>query len=118
MIEDSLDLSLLNPGIRRTVALLRANDFETVNSGDGVTHECVCDSPFPYVTITVEPLALIDEADRLYDLMTDLGIEVGYMAEDGSGIAIEAAYWPTSGDAYIILNGVDDDMLFGAEDEI
>lgn len=76
------DLDNLNPGVRRLVAFLREQGFETVNSGDGATHLCTCDLEFPYVSIQINhDQDLIREADRLYGMMRNLGIQMQVVPE-------------------------------------
>jgi hypothetical protein len=106
----------LNPGIRRVVRFLHVHLFESINSGDGRTHVCECDADYPFVTIRVAPSLMAQEADRLYKLLTDEGIEFTGTDEEGHGTSIEATYWPADGeDAWISLLGVDDEMLVSAK---
>ena len=90
-----MDLNELNPGIRKTVAWLVSQGFETCDSGDGETHEFECDQPQPYVTMLVPACLLVSEAKRLmYRLKTQHGIEVQTMDEEVTVPAIQAAYNP------------------------
>jgi hypothetical protein len=86
----------LNPGVRRLVTWLREHGFNTFDSGDGVTHEFANDNAFPYVAITVEPSALIAEADRLERLLASVGIACQPQTQSGDVPTIEAQYSPAS----------------------
>jgi hypothetical protein len=112
-----VDLTTLNPGIRRTVAFLRANGFETIDSGDGRTHEYECDQPTAYVHMLVAtPDDLISETQRLYDVLGDR-IVFRDPVMDGDtvtlGPMVEAHYSPRDGIATISLWHVDDALLEG-----
>jgi hypothetical protein len=114
---DGLLLRALNPGIRKVVAMLRGLGFQTTSSGDGKTHECVCDLDRPFVTIRVsKPKRLARTAKRLATIIRDLGYELGEWTEDGEplGIVIEASYFIEIDEAYIQLIGLDDAMLVAA----
>lgn len=69
-------LESLNPGIRRTVALLRARGFRTCDSGDGETRDHPCDREDGYVVVEVEPKRLAEEADRLASVLQGAGVRV------------------------------------------
>ncbi len=106
----------VNPGIQRTVALLRAHGFETTDSGDGQTHDFTCDQPMPYVHIQVVPAsALIARADDLLRLITKYGVSFADspFSPDGEiiGPHLEAHYSPADGLATISLFNVDDAAL-------
>ena len=116
-IMKSLDLASLNPGIRFTVAMLRSHGFNTVDSGDGKTHEFECDQSIPYVHIQVHPYtALVEEADRLCRLLRDRGVSFADATFDAEGNLvgphIEAHYSPADGIATISVSNVDDALLF------
>lgn len=66
----------INPGIRRCVALLRAAGFETVDSGDGETHDYDCDREVGYVACRVRPGDLAAETDRLTYVLRRAGVRV------------------------------------------
>ena len=105
----------LNPGIRRTVAWLRSLGFNTVDSGDGETHDYGCDRPRAYVAMTVPqlvgcPAALVTEAERLASEVRKLGIPVWEQSENGE-VWIQASYDPANGIGVLDLNGLRDDML-------
>ena len=99
----------LNPGIRRTVTLLRRWGFDTCDSGDGVTHDHACDQPMPYVHIRVDRVhQLAMEAQRLAGLLQRHDITTCPMDEAGTAKAIEASYSPAHGFATITLWNVSD----------
>lgn len=94
-----IDLETLNPGIRWFVGWLRNLGFDTCDSGDGVTHEHLCDRETPYVAIRVhDPMCLIPESNRLFSNLEGAGISL----ED---IHIQANYSPQDGFAFIDLSG-------------
>lgn len=100
----------LNPGIRRTVAWLRAKGFRTTDSGDGVTHSFECDRDEAYCSIAVEPARLVSEAARLCLLLEDAGVAVHPMGPEAL-VTIQATYDPADGSAFIDLVGLDDGLL-------
>lgn len=104
----------LNPGIRKLVALLNANGFVTVDSGDGVTHDHDCDREYAYVVCQTEPDLLLRETDGLVALMAKHGVSVMAQSEDGTP-CIQATYDPIDGSALIDLMNVTDAMLVGVE---
>ena len=66
-----------NPGIRPMLKFLHRHGFDTVDSGDGVTHEFGCDRPFPYVVIKCRPGVLASETRRVMGLLVGHGVEFG-----------------------------------------
>lgn len=77
----ALDLSMIDPGIRRTVAWLNTHGFRTTDSGDGASKfdptgpyywpdadECGV-SRVPHVIIQVTPEQMVATADRLYTML-------------------------------------------------
>lgn len=107
----------LNPGIRRTVAWLRERGFDTCDSGDGATHDHVCDRPYVYVTIRCAPADLVVEAHRLAELLRAVGVPIVPQGEafDENGracaVGVVASYDPVDGFALIDLVGLDDAQL-------
>ena len=108
----NLDYDSLNPGIRLTVRWLRALGFETLDSGDGQTHEHGCDREGPYVVMRVAAEKLLEQADRLVQAVRDKGIVLTSINPWGVP-AVQASYDPVSGTAYLDLMDVDDDLLQG-----
>lgn len=102
----------LNPGIRRVVALLNVNGFETTDSGDGKTHDHPCDRDYAYVVIRTEVSRLANESDRLVALMAGAGVKVG-PSNDRDEPCIEASFDPVDRTALIQLMHVDDELLRG-----
>lgn len=101
-------MSDLNPGIVKTVEWLREQGFNTVDSGDGETHEFECDLPMPYVHMRVEDVGqMAAEAQRLErTLRLQKGVNTGPCNEDGTAPCIEAHYNPADGYAIISLYNV------------
>lgn len=116
---DDLDYEKLDPGIRRVVALLRAHNFHTVDSGDGVTKFLpespfyVADpdsvNPFPHVACMVDPEQMVSEARRLKTLLAGHGVAVAPMGNDKP--SIHASYDPADETALLILVSVEDTDL-------
>lgn len=108
------EIDALNPGIRSTVLKLREWGFDTVDSGDGKTHEHGCDMPCPYVHIRVGSHCLVEATDSLYfQLAHHAGIDFSNPPnpqEDPEAWAkhpsIEASYSPVDGHAFITLTNV------------
>jgi len=101
----------LNPGIRRLVGWLRANGFDTCDSGDGQTHDHECDRSYPYVTIIAPKWELVAQADRLNRLLVDVGVPIRSISEEPLHGAIQATYDPADGSGVIDLTGVSDKDL-------
>ena len=105
------DYEELDPGIREVVRFLRENDFETTDSGDGLTklagmspEEIAAQDeviPEPHVFIVTERGEMLDEADRLHGLFVAVGFE-----EDAIGV--QALYSPGDGVPILMLTGVSD----------
>lgn len=114
---------MMNPGIKETVRLLRELGFDTVDSGDGVTHLCECDAPVPYVHMLVPRKILCDEADRLREIIEsragstvwsrELPDPIGEPGETYSP-SIQASYVPHDGHSVISMFGITDADLFAA----
>jgi hypothetical protein len=109
-----LDLNTLDPGIRLTVRLLRALDFNTCDSGDGKSKvEAIAEGEaldVPHVFMRTDPERMRAEADRL---ATSLGSPPhGLPLPPGS---VEATYSPLDGSALLVVYGIDDAALAAAE---
>lgn len=105
----------LNPGIVNTVAWLQSKGLQTVDSGDGKTHDFECDRDHAYVVMVVKPADLAAEADRLMALLRLAGIEVKAHGPEGTTHpAISASYDPGNGVAILDLMYVDDAILAAA----
>lgn len=108
---NDIDYDTLNHGISKTVRWLRSQGFETMDSGDGKTHEYECDRDEPYVVMGCYGHDLKQNADRLMHALVDIGITVSPI---GLGpIYIQATYDPVNELALIDLVGVDDSVLEG-----
>lgn len=103
----------LNPGIRRTVALLRARGFGTCDSGDGETHDHPCDREDGYVVVQVEPARLVEEADRLAAVLQGAGVRVmPRELEPVAGVThIQASYCPVDRIGLIDVSPIHDRQL-------
>lgn len=95
-----LDYDQLDPGIRDTVALLRAAGFETSDSGDGesksaedyASGEAI---PFPHVAARTTPQTMLVDAERMFALL-------------GEPWQVEATYIASTGTAYLFASRVTD----------
>ena len=110
----------LDPGIRHTVRWLQSEGFNTTDSGDGETKlqgddPYPCALPFPHVVVSVSPANLYEEADRLWELLIQIGIDVHATFMDNEQLVprvnVEATYFPGSKTAMILLSGVRDSDL-------
>lgn len=106
-------LESLNPGIRRTVALLRARGFRTCDSGDGETHDHPCDREGGYVVVQVEPARLAEEADRLASVLQGAGVRVrAQELERIDGVThVQAMYCPIDRVGVIDVSPIHDRQL-------
>ena len=114
----------LDKGIRDTVMWLREKGFDTTDSGDGVSKateqpDMTFVMEYPHVAMKVDPAKMHAEADRLWDLLTDTGIDVFATSEveeqEMPVVNVEATYFPASQSALILLTGVNDKMLWEAK---
>lgn len=97
-----LDYGTLDPGIRKTVRVMRDALFNTCDSGDGVSKppdERVVEGP--HVFCRCVPRLLVDEADRMQREI------VG----DREGVTVEASYSPADGVGIIAVFGLSDEGL-------
>lgn len=102
MAQDLMKIDL-NPGIVKTVEWLRNHGFETCDSGDGQTHDYECDLPVPYVHMMVDPSKLVSETDRLVKLLSEQGVKLEPMNQEGTTPTVDGGYSPLSGLASISL---------------
>ncbi len=110
----------LDPGIRYTVLWLRSEGFDTTDSGDGESKLVGDDSypgalSFPHVVLSVPPSNLYAEADRLWERLIQIGIDVQATFMDNEQLVprvnVEATYFPGSKTSMILLTGVKDSDL-------
>lgn len=100
----------MDPGIRCTVALLRAHGFDTTDSGDGVSKiggELDHDNEVmrvPHVFMRVQSATMIEESHRLAGLVRER-----FMWPTTA--TVEVTYSPVDGVAVLMLMGADDSML-------
>lgn len=108
--------SELDPGIRRTVMLLRKRGFNTIDSGDGVSKPPDgCNLPYPNVFIQAGG-QVVRESHRLWQfLMTEFNVCVSVISEDEDEPRIQATYDPANCTGVVELANVDDALLFGPE---
>lgn len=107
----------INPGIRRTVALLIEAGFQTCDSGDGETHLHECDRDHGYVAAAVRPAVAVAEADRLVKVLEGLGLRVeplGWEKPPPGVVHVQATYLPASGYAFLEVEHIHDRMLLGS----
>lgn len=99
---EKMNYEELDPGIRTVVFVLRNYDFETTDSGDGVTKPEGND--YPHVFMKVDPEKLISESHRLLRILKMLGLTV-------QASQIQASYDPVDQVAVLILIDVTDKTL-------
>jgi len=104
----------LDPGITEVVALLQGWDFETTDSGDGVTKLRAGWSPdealdIPHVHMQVRPDLMVQKADLLRGLLRCHNIPVE--SQRPGGIYIQASYDPMHDSAILSLYGLNNELL-------
>jgi hypothetical protein len=107
----------LNPNIRRTVAWLNERDWHTCDSGDGATQDYECDWPTAYVVIDGwcgPGFGSTPPNEYARDLLSDVERLLG---KSLAGVSVELSYSLPSERMFLVLLGVDDARLFGAEVE-
>lgn len=121
-----LNYGELDPGIRRTVKLLRDAGFETSDSGDGSKAETMlCSAPFPMIAIPVEP-AEGDEipewgqgeetANKVFELLLDntadpLTWEPKVLETDEPPATVEYSYSALDGIGVVVITNFSDKDL-------
>jgi hypothetical protein len=102
----------LDPNIRQVVLFLDAAGFTTTDSGDAghkpedertmgeIAHVCC--------VVAGSPVA---EADRMFQLLSDIGVDVKQQGPDVSDVCIQADYDPATKSGSIMLMGLTDDKL-------
>ena len=100
----------LDPGIRRLVTLLRANGFNTTDSGDGsktTTMGCAPDGPM--VATVTRGTALVTDAHAVHDLLERHTKPATLTRKD---VSIEGSYCTVDNMALVVVIGVSDaDLL-------
>jgi hypothetical protein len=118
-----MNFNEINPGIVKIVAMLQANGFNTVDSGDGVTNvelELEDALEFPHVFMVVDPDKLVTESQRLYDLLepaANFNPDVEMIPDQPLG-TIEVSYSPVDKSCVMALSGLDDAFLFGPDPDL
>lgn len=117
---DDIDYDELDPGIRKTVRLLRAAGFDTTDSGDGQSKfknsdaGCAIDMPNVFIVVADKHRIAL-EADRLLMFLKSQGVNFDVadddLEEDAFGPHVEASYHPIAGVGILALFNVDDDVL-------
>jgi hypothetical protein len=77
--------------------------FHTIDSGDGETRDYECDRPMPYVVMDCDGLDLIDECDRLCNLLAEFGITTAPLGNPEGNPSIQGSYDPVDLTATIEL---------------
>jgi hypothetical protein len=104
----------LDPGIRDVVDLLQSWEFETTDSGDGVSKLAAGWSPdevmsVPHVHMRVRSVSLVEKARLLLGLLRNNGVIVGACGEGEA--YIQASYDPADDSGVLSLYGLDDERL-------
>lgn len=81
--------------VRELVVRLRAEGFDTFDSGDG-SSEFPYGNPFPHVFIAVEPSRLVAETERAKEWLASVGVHFGPQNEHGTAPEICGSYSPTA----------------------
>ena len=103
-----LDLDILDPGVRNMVSWLRLNEFDTTDSGDGVSKskndmEGVLDVPHVIIGSLHSVDSLQNEALRLWNLLRKY-----IVVEPGM---IQASYDPADNSYVLSLTDHDDSFI-------
>ena len=105
-----LNISELDAKIRETVRILNEYGFETCDSGDGSKYpEMECARDHAHVSIIVTPEELVDETDRLLNILDMLGVKVGPIGDENCAW-IQASYDPVGETAILEVLHLTDDM--------
>jgi len=112
-----------NPGIAKVVTMLQDANFDVIDSDDGITNMGLeiegASDEHPFVTMLVDPQSMVTESHRLMELLKsksnclDPNTGLGYIM-----ITIEAIYSPFDGKATLILTGLDDEDMFGFDEDL
>ena len=110
----------LDPDIVDVVRLLWRAGFWPTDSGDGHTkmerlgYDASDSLAYPHVFMVCERHRLVDEAERLHDLLARLGVNLDrtdFGPEGVHAVSIEASYNPADGVAVLMLCGVTNAVL-------
>lgn len=107
-----IDLDSLDPGIRRTVALLRSLGFDTLASVSGFPRPSVIvgsTMDYPHVAVLTSPDRLVHDTVRLQSIMANHGVKLVPQGREGATLC--GTYDPADGSALLLLAGVDDAAL-------
>lgn len=99
----------INPGIRKTVALLNGAGFKTCDSGDGETHDFECDRDEGYVVVVLDEDDDIAQKTReVGDLLVAHGVDVNATMES---VIVQGTYGYADQLKTIDVHGIHDRML-------
>lgn len=108
---DQDEINALSPGIRGAVLWLRKNGFETTDSGDGSNYGqgMECAVPYPMIAIVVSKADLLDEADRLAELLSKEGLPLQWTNTKGKtqpedAVQVQATYDAGDNSCLIIVS--------------
>lgn len=107
------ELTDLSPGIARTVLWLRAQGFDTCDSGDGSNAAAgmECALPFANVSMIIDVGLFAVEAYRLLELVRARGVVIEPQSPDEASPSIQVTFDPVTQVCILSLFGVTDAML-------
>ena len=105
----------LDPGIRETVAWLRARGYNTTDSGDGKSKANLIAQgialAIPHVFVLVPFSSAYATAHALADDLAEIGVVPGPHTPFGADLSIEIRYSPFDRTTILMLCGLDDGGL-------
>jgi hypothetical protein len=106
----------LSSGIRSLVVWLDRQGFNTTDSGDGSNHAAGMEGamPCPMVAITTEPHRLVADAQLLFRMLREQGVDFNHACrgmtcdppEEANWPQIQASFDPADGSGIILLTNV------------
>jgi len=113
----TFDYDSLPPGIRETVRWVHSFDYETSDSGDGLTNQAAgmeCAQPWAVPMVAV----VADNWEHAVCIAQHLWAELRTLSngDPDERWRIEASYSPTDGQSLVLLTGIDDAGLAAARE--
>ena len=102
-----------NPGIIRTAEFLTEAGYRITDSGDGETHDHVCDRDHGYLVVVVPASGLVQACDEIVNLLRGIGLTPAPASMEtppAGEVWVQGTYFPIEGVATIDIAHIHDRM--------